>query len=77
MSAEQTMNKDFIQAISAGCDKLFDAGDNKVRDHFHVTGTYRGSAHWSCNIYLKLTEKVPVIFQKLKGYDSHLNMKEI
>ena len=27
------------------CDKLFDVGDNKVRDHCHVTGKYRGSAH--------------------------------
>ena len=29
------MNKDFSQAISA--DKLFDVGDNKVRDDCHVT----------------------------------------
>ena len=27
------------------CDKLFDAGDNIVRDHCHITGKYRGSAH--------------------------------
>ena len=27
------------------CDVLFDVGDNKVRDHCHVTGKYRGSAH--------------------------------
>ena len=30
------------------CDKLFDAGDDKVKYHCHVTGKYRGSAHWSC-----------------------------
>ena len=23
------------------CDKLFDVGDDKVRDHCHVTGKYR------------------------------------
>ena len=57
-------------------DKLFDVGDDKVRDHCHITGKYRGSAHWSCNINLKLTEKVPVIFHNLKGYDSHLIIKE-
>ena len=39
------------------CCKLFDIGDNKVRDHDHITGKYRGSAHWSCNINLKLTKK--------------------
>ena len=27
------------------CDKLFDAGDNRVRDHCHITGKYRRSAH--------------------------------
>ena len=59
------------------CDKLFDVGDNKVRDHCHVTRKYRGSAHWSCNINLKLTKKVPVIFHNLRGYDSHLIMQEI
>ena len=57
--------------------KLFDVGENKVRDHCHVTGKYRGSAHWSCNINLKLTEKVPEIFHNLRGYDSHLIRQEI
>ena len=59
------------------CDELFNVGDNNVRDHCHMTGKYRGSAHWSCNINLKLTKKVPVLFHKLKGYDSHLIMEEI
>ena len=31
------------------CNKLFDVGDEKVRDHCHITGKYRGAAHWSCN----------------------------
>ena len=59
------------------CGKLFDAGDDKVRDHCHITRKYRGSAHWSCNVNLKLTEKIPIIFHNLKGYDSHLIMQEI
>ena len=37
------------------CDKLFDVGDDKVRDHCHITGKYRGAAHWSCNSNLKFT----------------------
>ena len=41
------------------CDKLFDAGNNKVRDRCHITGKYRGSADLSRNIHLKLTKKVP------------------
>ena len=27
--------------------------DNKVRDHCHLTGTYRGPAHEKCNINVK------------------------
>ena len=59
------------------CDKIFYAEGNKVRDHCHVTGKYRGSSHWSCNVNLKLTKKVPVIFHNLRGYGSHLIMQEI
>ena len=56
---------------------MLTAGDNKVRDHDHVTEKYRGSVHWNCNINLKLTKKLPVIFHNLKGYDSHSIMQEI
>ena len=59
------------------CNKLFVAGDNKVRDRDHVTAKYRGSSHWSCNINLKLTKNVPVTFHNLKGYDSDLLMQKI
>ena len=59
------------------CYKLFDVGDNNVRDHSHITGKYRGSPHWSCNINLGLTKKIPVTFHNLRGYDSHLIMQEI
>ena len=54
------------------CDKLFDVGDDKVRDHFHVTGKYRGAAHWSYNSNLKLSKKIPVIFHNLRCHNSHL-----
>ena len=58
------------------CNKLFDVADEKVRDHCHVTGKYRGAAHFSCNAYCKLSKKVPEIFHNLKGYDSHLIIEE-
>ena len=58
--------------ISWICEKLIDDDNEKVRDHCHVTGKLRGAAHWSCNINLQLTKKVPVIFHNLRGYDSHL-----
>ena len=49
------------------CKKLIDNDDEKVRDHCHVTGKFRGAAHWDCNINFQLTKKVPVIFHNLKG----------
>ena len=51
------------------CYKLVDVGDNKVNDHCHVTEKYRGSAHWNCNINLKLSKNVSAIFHNLRGYD--------
>ena len=59
------------------CGKLFDIADDKVRDHCHVSGKYRGAAHWGCNVNLKMTKKVPMIFHNLRGYDSHLMFKEL
>ena len=38
----------------------------------------RCAAHWYCNIIqCNITQKVPVIFQNLRGYDSHLIFNEL
>jgi hypothetical protein len=54
-----------------------DLGDDRVRDHDHVSGQYRGAAHNICNLKYRITWKVPVVFHNLRGYDSHLIMQEI
>ena len=59
------------------CEKLIYNDDKKFRDHCHVTGKFRGAAHWSCNINLQLTKNVPIIFHNLKAYESHLNFCEL
>ena len=59
------------------CKKLIDNDEDKVRDHCHVTGKFRGAAHKSCNLNFQLTKKVPVIFFNLRGYDSHLIFNEL
>ena len=58
-------------------EKLIDDDDKKVIGHFHITGKFRGAAHWSYNMNLQLTKKVPVIFHNLRGYDSHLIFCEL
>lgn len=52
-------------------------GDNPVRDHCHVTGKYRGSAHTACNRSFRLANMIPVIFHNLRGYDGYLIIEEI
>ena len=53
------------------CNK--DLGDDRVRDHCHLTGKYRGAAHNACNINYNFKNiKIPVFFHNLKNYDSHL-----
>ena len=59
------------------CEKVIDNDEEKVRDHCHVTGKFRGAAHWSCNINLQLTKKVWVMFHNLRDYDSHLIFCEL
>eukprot|EP01048_Picozoa_sp_COSAG05_P018477 COSAG05_NODE_2710_length_2741_cov_1.654807_2_plen_702_part_01 len=61
------------------CEK--ELGNDRVRDHDHLTGAYRGAAHSKCNIEegKKRTRnyKVPVFFHNLKGYDAHLIVSEV
>ena len=59
------------------CGKLLELMDEKVRDRCHITGKFRGAAHFSCNANFKITKSVPVIFHNLKGYVGHLIMKEL
>ena len=59
------------------CKEHIDNDEEKVRDHCHVTGKFRGAAHKSCNLNFKLTKKVPVIFHNLRGYDSHLIFNQL
>ena len=68
--------RDFQNAIKCHiCERRFKAKDllihddgdimNKVRDHCHITGKYRGAAHSDCNLKWAISAeklKIPVIF---------------
>ena len=69
-------NEDFENSTKCWiCDKIYVDKNVKVRDHCHITGKYRGSAHRDCNINLKLNHKIPIVFHNLKNYDFHLIIK--
>ena len=60
------------------CEKPLE--QDKDRDHCHITGKYRGAAHNTCNLKLRLNPKttiIPVVFHNLRGYDYHLLMQAI
>ena len=52
-------------------------GNDRVRDHCHFTGRYRGPAHNSCNLKYRKPKNISVFFHNLSGYDSHLFIKKI
>ena len=61
-------------------------GADRVRDHDHLTGDYRGAAHNECNLalkYKKVNDRmvfsfvIPVIFHNLRGYDGHVLMESL
>ena len=62
--------------------KKIDNNDNdkkqqKVRDHCHYTGKYRGAAHNICNLRYKITTRIPVVFHNRSIYDYHFIIKEL
>ena len=62
------------------CDKKYTEKDVRVRDHCHITGKSRGSAHQECNLKLRIKPenlKIPVIFHNLQDYDSHFILQQI
>ena len=57
------------------CDQKLD--NDKVRDHCHLTGRYRGAAHDYRNKNYQIPKFFPVIFHNLTGYDSHISIKNL
>ena len=72
------------QKVCYICKKEFDNNDNdndkkqqKVRDHCHYKGKYRGAAHNICNLRYKIPKEIPVVFHNGSTYDYHFIIKEL
>ena len=52
---------------------------DKVRDHCHLTGSYRGPADNTCNINVtqKQSNFIPFIFHNFSNYDCHMFFKKL
>ena len=50
---------------------------DKVSDHCHLTGKYRGPAHSNCNINVtqKQSTFIPFVVHNFSDYDCHLFFK--
>ena len=62
------------------CKKRFNTDDrkyDKVRDHCHYTGKYRGAAHCICNLKYETLKEVPIVFHNGSTYDYHSITKEL
>ena len=49
----------------------------KVRDHCHYTGKYRGAAHSICNLRYKIPKEIPVVFHNGSTHDYHFIIKQL
>ena len=62
--------QNFMNVSHCGiCD--YELGDDRVRDHCHMTGKYRCCVHPKCNQHFNKYVKIPVFVHNLKGCDSY------
>ena len=59
------------------CEKNIES--DKVRDHCHLTGKYRGPARSKCNINVtqKQSDFIPFLFHNFSNYDCHMFFKKL
>ena len=68
------------QKVCYICKKEFDNNNKKqqkVKDHCHYTGKYRGAAHNICNLRYKIPKEISVVFHNGSTYDYHFIIKEL
>jgi hypothetical protein len=56
--------------------KPFTEKDLKVRDHCHITRSFREEAHQSCNLKVRTSLEAKVIFHSGSNYDFKLIIRK-
>ncbi|XP_022800154.1 uncharacterized protein LOC111338012 [Stylophora pistillata] len=59
------------------CGEDFEEEKDKVSDHCHYTGKFRGAAHNSCNLKFQRPKFTPVVLHNLANYDAHLFVRNL
>ena len=52
-------------------------GEDKMRDHCHLSGKFRGAGHEVRNLKCKVLKLSSVVFHNWSGYDSQLFIKTL
>ena len=80
----KTTNKDIIMTEDDEEDyknnnicRFWEIEIEKVRDHCHLTGRYRGPDHSKCNINVTPDKNsfIPFMFHNFSNYDCHMFLK--
>ena len=63
--------------ICHSCELEIEHPNDKVRDHSHHSGIYRGPAHRKCNLDRRKPRFIPILAHNVSGYDIHLIIKQL
>ena len=73
-----TRQDELVYDNSTNCDICNEElGEDRVRDHGHLSGKFRGAAYEVCNLKYKVPTFFPVVFHNFSGYNSHLFIKTL
>ena len=76
---EKNYNKQKVCYMSK---KEFNTDDNdkkhdKVKDHCHYTGGFRGVVHNICNLTYRIPKEIPIVFHNGSTYDYHFIIQKL
>ena len=79
-----TKSKKYVTYLKKFCSDKNDENENdekftkyqKVKDHCHYTGKFRGAAHSICNLRCKIPKNILIVIHNA-GYDTHFIIEQL